>query len=136
VVTVNHGGKRPGAGRRKGTPNRASAAREKNIARSGMTPIDTMIAIMRLNFGIAQEELKKDNRNDAKIRWAFSLALEAAAKSAPFAHQRFAPIDQRETLDMTRLKPEEIALVESILCKTIVEAPLAGPDEPSAEITS
>ena len=41
------GGKRSGAGRRKGAPNKATAARQAAISASGEAPLDYMIRIMR-----------------------------------------------------------------------------------------
>ena len=41
------GGKRPGAGRKKGSPNKVTAAREAEIAASGLTPLDYMLGILR-----------------------------------------------------------------------------------------
>ncbi len=41
------GGKRPGAGRKRGVPNRALAAREAAIAASGLTPLEYMLTTMR-----------------------------------------------------------------------------------------
>jgi hypothetical protein len=41
------GGKRSGAGRRKGAPNKATAARQAAIAASGEAPLDYMIRVMR-----------------------------------------------------------------------------------------
>ena len=34
-------------GRKKGTPNKITAAREANIAASGLTPLDFMLGVMR-----------------------------------------------------------------------------------------
>jgi hypothetical protein len=41
------GGKRAGAGRKKGSPNKATAAREAEIRATGETPLDYMLRIMR-----------------------------------------------------------------------------------------
>ena len=41
------GGKRAGAGRRKGVPNKATAERQAAIAASGEAPLDYMIRVMR-----------------------------------------------------------------------------------------
>ena len=42
------GGKRPGSGRKKNSPNKASAKREREVAASGATPLDKMLRSMRL----------------------------------------------------------------------------------------
>jgi hypothetical protein len=45
--TMGHGGVRQGAGRRRGTPNKASAARQAEVAASGITPLEVMLKNMR-----------------------------------------------------------------------------------------
>src|SRR5690348_9969197 len=68
------GGKRPGAGRKPGSKNKASAAREKAIAESGLTPLEYMLGVMR------DEQATRDVR------------LDAAAKAAPYVHPKLASI--------------------------------------------
>ncbi len=41
------GGRREGAGRPKGVPNKASAAKAAEIAASGLTPLDWMLSVLR-----------------------------------------------------------------------------------------
>lgn len=62
-------GKKTG-GRKAGTPNRATAAREKAIAASGLTPLDYMLTLMR------DERLPRQER------------LEAARSAAPYVHSK------------------------------------------------
>ena len=121
---MGHGGRRPGAGRRKGSPNRASATREKLISQSGLTPIEIMIGVMRSAYAVGLQELKKNKPNEKKLRWAFALALESAHRAAPFAHQRFAPVDPSSKLDLTKLSKQEVDLVEPILRKACDAAPV------------
>ena len=64
---MEHGGKRPNAGRRSGVPNRANARREQLISQSGLTPIDVMVGVMRDAFAIAQHELKQKKPNEHKL---------------------------------------------------------------------
>ena len=66
------GGTRPGAGRPRGSPNKASAKREAEIESSGLTPLAYMLAILR----------DKDASTGDR-RWA-------AATAAPFVHPRLA----------------------------------------------
>src|SRR5262245_40220663 len=61
-------------GRKKGTLNKATAARQAAIVASGMTPLDFMLSIMR-DEGAATE-----------------LRLEAACKAAPFVHPRLSAV--------------------------------------------
>ena len=41
------GGHRENAGRKRGTPNRATAARQEEVAASGITPLDYMLKVLR-----------------------------------------------------------------------------------------
>lgn len=69
------GGKRVGAGRKPGAPNKASIARQKQIEESGLTPLAYMLAVMR------------DEKNDKLVR------LDAANKAAPFVHPRLSAVE-------------------------------------------
>ncbi|WP_285295773.1 hypothetical protein [Aureimonas altamirensis] len=68
------GGKRPGAGRPKGVPNKATDKRQAEIAASGLTPLDFMIAMLR------DETASLEDR-----KWG-------AEKAAPFVHPRLQAI--------------------------------------------
>src|ERR1700727_2365113 len=85
------GRKRPGAGGKKNIPNRASAARESNVAASGMTPLDTMLKAMRTFSALADE-----CANDKKQYVYFIRAAAAIAKDcACFVHPRLATVEQK-----------------------------------------
>lgn len=62
-------------GRRKGTPNKASAAKAVEIAESGVTPLDFMLTVMR---------------DPAK---EFDVRLDAAKSAAPYVHPKLAAIE-------------------------------------------
>ena len=62
-------------GRQKGTPNKASAAREAKIAASGLTPLDYMLTVLR------------NEENEAPVR------LDAAKAAAPYVHAKLQPVD-------------------------------------------
>jgi hypothetical protein len=80
------GGKRPGAGRKKGTPNRASAARELEAQASGETPADVLLGAMREFWRLAKESTSARKR-DAHIRAAVAVARDAA----PYFHAKRLP---------------------------------------------
>lgn len=61
-------------GRTKGTPNRATAARQQEVAESGLTPLDFMLQVMR------DEDKPEDFR------------LEAAKAAAPFVHPKLSAV--------------------------------------------
>lgn len=69
------GGKRDNAGRKSGTPNKATAETQAAVAASGLTPLDYMLTVMR------------NDQNPSDIR------LDAAHKAAPFVHPRLAAIE-------------------------------------------
>lgn len=66
-------GKKTG-GRVKGTPNRATIARQAEVAASGLTPLDYMLGVMR------------DEGNEPHARF------EAAKNAAPYIHPKLAAV--------------------------------------------
>lgn len=62
-------------GRKKGTPNKATAAREKEVAASGLTPLDFMLTVLR-------DETRE-----------FADRMDAAKSAAPYCHPKRAAID-------------------------------------------
>lgn len=62
-------------GRTKGTPNKATAAKEALIAASGLTPLEYMLSVLR------------DAKADDAAR------MEAAKSAAPYCHPKRAPVD-------------------------------------------
>jgi hypothetical protein len=64
------GGKRPGAGRKRGARNKVTFAREAELAASGLTPLDYMLSILR------DPEASREDR-----KWA-------SEKAAPYCHHR------------------------------------------------
>lgn len=62
-------------GRQKGTPNRASIAKEAAIAASGLTPLDFMLSVLR-------DETRE-----------FEHRMDAAKSAAPYVHPKRVPVD-------------------------------------------
>jgi len=85
------GGPRPGAGRKAGTPNKATAERQAEISASGITPLDYMLNILR-----------DETKGSEDRMWA-------AEKAAPYVHPKLAAIDHSGSL---ALVPHEDALDE------------------------
>lgn len=77
------GGKRPGAGRPKGVPNKASIERQAEIAASGVTPLEFMLNRMR------DEGVPLADR------------FEAAKAAAPYVHPRLAAVEHSGDLSVT-----------------------------------
>jgi hypothetical protein len=61
-------------GRKRGTPNKASAAREAAINVSGLTPLDYLLQVMR------------DEQVPTELR------LDAATRAAPYVHPRLSSV--------------------------------------------
>ena len=64
-------------GRRRGTPNKATAKKAEEIAKSGLTPLDYMLRQLR------------NAKNPPELR------MEAAKNAAPYVHPRLANVDAR-----------------------------------------
>lgn len=69
------GGKRDGAGRKPGTPNRRTAEKAAEIEASGLTPLDYLLSIMR------DDNLDRDAR------------VDAAKAAAPYVHAKLAAVE-------------------------------------------
>lgn len=95
------GGARPGAGRKRNKPNKATAAREARVAASGDTPLDYMLKVMR------------DKKADASRR------DDMAKAAAPYVHPKFSsitpgPAGGSQAMDLSKLNDDELAQVERI----------------------
>ena len=80
------GGKRPGAGRKKGVPNKRTQAVQEAVAATGVSPLDIMLGAARA----AWTEATKGERIDLdKAAAAASIAKDAA----PYVHPKLASIE-------------------------------------------
>lgn len=111
-------------GRRKGTPNKATAHKEREIAKSGLTPLEYMLKIMR------NPKASNDRRDDM------------AKAAAPYVHRRLASMQhtganggpiQTATFDAERLagmdKEELDALERACIQLGITEGSSQGEGE-------
>lgn len=81
---ATNGGKRPGAGRRKGGKNRATLEREAAVAASGATPLDVLIQAMRSFLVLADRYAN----NPKKFEHYTRAAADMAQRVAPLVHPR------------------------------------------------
>lgn len=92
------GGKRPGAGRPKGSKDGVKIEREAKIAASGLTPLDYMLSVLR------DEEADPEDR-----KWA-------AQTAAPYVHPKLqhiaADIDQTVRNPGPRVYESDLAIIE------------------------
>lgn len=72
-------------GRKKGVRNKATAAREAEVAASGLTPLDYMLQIMRAEHPPGAEP--------AEILAREAMRFEAAKAAAPYVHPKLAAIE-------------------------------------------
>lgn len=76
------GGKRPGAGRKPGSPNKKTAAVQKAVADAGVTPLDFLLDVMR------------NKTHDLETR------INAAKSAAPYVHAKLATVDMNHKGDV------------------------------------
>ncbi len=106
-ISSKNGGKRPGAGRKKGAPNKKTAQLQREVAESGITPLDFMLDVMRKEPG--------DDLESKDYLAACVLRFEAAKAAAPYIHPKLAsiehsgpaggPIDHNLTVEFVGVRP-------------------------------
>jgi hypothetical protein len=98
------GGSKPGerrGGRQKGTPNKASAARQAEVAASGVTPLEVMLDNMRSAYrralelekqleDLQPEELEPRLQLMGEIARQRLIAQKCAADAANYVHPKLA----------------------------------------------
>lgn len=73
----NHGGKRPNAGRKKGSVTKRTREVAEKAAKAGLTPLEYMLNVLR------------DDLADPKDR------MWAAEKAAPYIHAKLASVEHK-----------------------------------------
>lgn len=82
--STGRGGKRPGAGRKKGSATKRTREIADRAAAEGITPLEFMLRIMR----------QETDHEDPKIAIAReAMAFEAAKAAAPYVHPRLAAVE-------------------------------------------
>jgi hypothetical protein len=77
-------GVKTGGGSRKGRPNKATAAKAREIAASGQTPLDYMLGVMRARI--------PKNADFATKAILYAQRLDAAKSAAPYIHPKLANV--------------------------------------------
>ncbi|WP_051903694.1 hypothetical protein [Neorhizobium vignae] len=100
---MSRGGKRDGAGRKLGAPNKATQERQRRVAATGITPLDYMLKVMR-------NPEASDERRD-----------EMAKAAAPYVHPKLASLQHTgrgggpiQTVDLARMTEEQLNALESL----------------------
>lgn len=77
TVSSGRGGKRPGAGRKPGVPNKRTQELQAKVEAEGITPLDYMLSVLR------DGSLERQERFDA------------AKAAAPYVHARLNAVDAK-----------------------------------------
>lgn len=88
------GGKRPGSGRKKGTPNKATTAKFQKLTEGGKMPLELMLAEMR------------NTKNPPEVRRAMAIA------AAPYCHSRLAMTEAHVNANVTMTHEQALAELE------------------------
>jgi hypothetical protein len=87
------------AGSRKGIPNRATAAREKAIRESGVTPLEFLLDVMRTEpiLPDSLEGLTKKEVGEIIKSYALTLEMQidAAKAAAPYVHPKLVATEMK-----------------------------------------
>ena len=78
ICGMPRGGPRPGAGRKKGVPNKATQKRQEEVAATGKVPLDYMLEVMR---DANADEARRD---------------EMAKAAAPYVHPRLSAVEHND----------------------------------------
>lgn len=91
------GGKREGAGRKPGTPNKRTLARlevARLASESGVSSLHVMLRRMHHHYALAEAQLALGAKADmAKVSAEFAAAHDAAKDAAPYQHPRLASVE-------------------------------------------
>ena len=104
------GGYRENAGQKQGTPNKATAARQAEVAASGITPLEVMLDNMRSAYqralelekqldDLPPEELEAGLQLMGEIARQRQIAQKCAADAANYVHPKLASIQHGEDPD-------------------------------------
>lgn len=107
---MSRGGHRENAGRKRGTPNKATAARQAEVAASGITPLEMMLDNMRSAYqralelekqldDLPPEELEAGLQLMGEIARQRQIAQKCAADAANYVHPKLASIQHGEDPD-------------------------------------
>lgn len=118
-------GSKPGerrGGRKKGTPNKATALREREIARGGQTPLEYMLKVMR------NSKADSDRRD------------RMATAAAPYVHPKLATMQHSgpnggpiATVDLTNMSTDDLDRLEALLGSLAGAAGGDAEGDPSGE---
>jgi hypothetical protein len=103
------GGKRVGAGRKRGSRNVRLAARDEAMRVAGIEPKAFLLQALAHQHKIIQEESAKDEPDAAAIARAYATGAEYASRAAPYCHPRLGQLDIRDR-SLERVLPTQITM--------------------------
>ena len=109
VDLMPKGGRRVGAGRKRGSKNVRLAAREEAMRVAGIEPKAFLLQALAHQYKIIQEEIAKDEPNGAVIADAYATGAEYASRAAPYCHPRLGQLDIRDR-SLERVLPTQITM--------------------------
>lgn len=119
------GGRIPGAGRKKGVPNKITQVNIAKAMATGAMPLDIALDIMRKRHARLLALLKAKGISGAQITEAENLTLEAAQATMPYLHHKLQSIEHKvEPIDLSKLTDEELKVVLA-LKRRLDDAPSA-----------
>lgn len=85
------------AGSRKGVPNRATAARERAIRESGITPLDFLLDVMRTEYVVPRtvDDLKDIAGYIKSCAVTLEMQIDAAKAAAPYVHPKLVATEMK-----------------------------------------
>jgi hypothetical protein len=107
--SVPRGGKRIGAGRKRGSKNVRLAAREEAMRVAGIEPKAFLLQALAHQHRIIQEEIAKDEPDAAVLASAYAVGAEYASRAAPYCHPRLGQLDIRDR-SLERVLPTQITM--------------------------
>lgn len=102
------GGRRPGAGRKRGSPNKATRARQERAAAGGLMPVDYLLSVMR------------------NSRMPTATRVEAAVKVAPYLHPKLAAVEPNATQPSEVIEKLANERVQQIFAQMLADIDGAG----------
>ena len=104
------GGRRPGAGRKKGSINKANALRQAMVAASGETPLDALLSFMRAPRPV-REKRESGAAFERRLKDWQTYRFEAARAAASYVHPKLAAVEHRGDTDKWKNTAIEVRFV-------------------------
>ena len=82
-------------GRQKGTPNKKTAELQREIAKTGQTPLEVMVRRMRWHSREADLAIRRKDYVEAERHMKES--EEAASRAAPYLHAKLSAVEMGNT---------------------------------------